>query len=386
MHHIRLAVAVALAVAWLPIVPTAHGQQSPAADVSTKGNSIDREILVGINYFAGWWEPLPNKWHRQDGSDWRSDFPERMPLLGQYNDQSTMDREIVAASTYGVDFFSILWYPSLADGRVEPNARFLERGITCFTASPEAHRMKFMIEFCNHRPFEVKTDEHWDRCVEYSVKQMRYPAYLRVGGRPVFKVHSGGGMVQQCDGDIELAKTRLDRFRRAVADAGLGEVLIGAGFHAGMKITPEHWAAELFDFSACYMDIPQLEQTEEDYPFDTLAEHTNAARQQRGNDPICYLPYMPAGWNPRPWPDKRARFALPTANQWTLELQRMKRDLSEMEKLGLPLPDGTVQKAFTIYAWNEFGEGGFVAPTAGEKYMKLEAIEQVFQSPAPEVR
>lgn len=384
MQYLRLA--IALAIAWLPTVPPAHGQQPTAADVSTKGNSDGREILVGINYFAGWWEPLPNKWHRRDGSDWRLDFPERLPLLGQYNDQATMDREIVAAAKYGVDFFSILWYPSLADERAEVNARFLERGIACFTASPEAGRMKFMIEFCNHRPFEVKTDGHWDRCVQYWVKQMRHASYLCVGGRLVFKVHSGGGLIQQCGGDVELAKTRLDRFRHAVADAGLGEVLIGAGFHAGMKITPEHWAAELFDFSACYMDIPQLEQTEEDYPFDTLAEHTNAARQQRGNDPICYLPYMPAGWNPRPWPDKRARFALPTANQWTLELQRMKRDLSEMEKLGLPLPDGTVQKAFTIYAWNEFGEGGFVAPTAGEKYMKLEAIEQVFQSPAPEVR
>ena len=57
----------------------------------------------------------------------------------------------------------------------------------------------------------------------------------------------------------------------------------------------------------------------------------------------------------------------------------MKRDLREMEKLGLPLPGGAVQKAFTIYAWNEFGEGGFVAPTAGEKYMKLEAVKRVFE-------
>jgi len=42
-----------------------------------------------------------------------------------------------------------------------------------------------------------------------------------------------------------------------------------------------------------------------------------------------------------------------------------------------------VQKAFTIYAWNEFGEGGFVAPTAGDKYMKLEAIQEVFRSRPP---
>jgi hypothetical protein len=31
-----------------------------------------------------------------------------------------------------------------------------------------------------------------------------------------------------------------------------------------------------------------------------------------------------------------------------------------------------------IYAWNEFGEGGIVAPTRGEQSMKLEAIRAVF--------
>lgn len=25
-----------------------------------------QDILVGVNYFAGWWEPLPNKWHGAD--------------------------------------------------------------------------------------------------------------------------------------------------------------------------------------------------------------------------------------------------------------------------------------------------------------------------------
>jgi hypothetical protein len=34
-----------------------------------------------------------------------------------------------------------------------------------------------------------------------------------------------------------------------------------------------------------------------------------------------------------------------------------------------------------IYAWNEFGEGGIVAPTRGEQGLKPEAIRAVFDSP-----
>ena len=56
----------------------------------------------------------------------------------------------------------------------------------------------------------------------------------------------------------------------------------------------------------------------------------------------------------------------------------MKEALSMNPSLGLPKQDGTQQKVFTIYAWNEFGEGGIVAPTKGRDYMMLECIKDVF--------
>ena len=90
-----------------------------------------------------------------------------------------------------------------------------------------------------------------------------------------------------------------------------------------------------------------------------------------------YCPFLGAGFNARPWPDARARFAFPTRDQWTIELRRVVSDLDRIGTLGLPLPGGGRQKAFTIYAWNEFGEGGIVAPTRGEGSMKLETIREV---------
>ncbi len=66
-----------------------------------------QEYLVGVYYFAGWWPQSPNKWTTA-GRDWRPDYPGRIPILGQYNDQATMNREILAAAGHGVDFFQIL--------------------------------------------------------------------------------------------------------------------------------------------------------------------------------------------------------------------------------------------------------------------------------------
>jgi hypothetical protein len=82
------------------------------------------DVLIGVAYFPGWWEAMPSKWHSRSGEDWQPKFPERIPLLGQYNCAETMNREIVAAAEHAVDF-------------------------------------------SNHPPFEVERDEDWERCISF---------------------------------------------------------------------------------------------------------------------------------------------------------------------------------------------------------------------------
>ncbi len=329
--------------------------------------------LVGIEYFAGWWEPLPNKWHTAQGKDWRPDYPERVPLLGEYNTQETMDREIAAAAEHGVDFFIILWYYNGPDGEREPHSRFLNRGVTQFMESPNARRMRFMLEFCNHPPFEVRSDAEWKECVEYWTDCMKHPSYLRIDGKPVFKVHGGHYFLQQNEG-MEGSRKRLDALRAAAREKELGELVIGCGVGANEAVPAGHWAAGLFDFTATYMDVPPVQRKEEDLPYAELIGFAEAGREKHTQDAVPYMPFVPAGWNPRPWPDPRPCFRFPAADEWKTALQRVKSQLAEHSALGLP-----GQKAFTIYAWNEFGEGGIVAPTRGRGYLMLDAIAALFR-------
>ena len=333
-----------------------------------------KDILVGVNYFAGWWEPMPNKWHGADGTDWRTKYPQRVPLLGEYNNQATMDREIKAAADHGVDFFAILWYYNGKTGEREPNARNLERGVLDFMHSSESGRMKFMVEFCNHPPYDVSTEEDWQNCIQFWITCFRHPSYLRVDGKLVFKVHGGHYFCMQNNQDLSKCRARLDALRAAVRDAGLGEMMIGCGVGGPESIFPEHWAAKLFDFTATYMDLPQQEQKAGDNPFSELQKFTEEGRAKHFNDPVPYMPYVAAGWNPRPWLDKRPCYTFPNKDEWTVALESVKKDLVTQPILGLP---GGF-KAFTIYSWNEFGEGGIVAPTQGDQYMKLEGIKAVF--------
>jgi len=353
------------------------------------GTTSGEDTLVGVNYFAGWWKELPNKWHGQGWNinqpDWRPKFPGRVPLLGEYNTQATMDLEIEAASSHGVDFFAILYYFPQPGARQAKHAPMLNRGLETFLASPNADKMKFCIEYCNAPDFSARNEKEWSDCVKVWVAAMKHPSYLRVDGRLVFKVHGISQFLKTHNHDYKLCRKRLDALRNAVRGAGLGEMIIGVGVAGQTPPLGRGWPpAELFDFTATYMCVPDIKTQETEYPYATLAQQARTTLKNRVADPIPWMPYLAAGWNPRPWtypkapPHYQRFFKFPTGKEFTDELKAMKEALEKHPSLGLPKRDGTRRKIFTIYAWNEFGEGGIVAPTKGRGTMMLDSIKHVF--------
>jgi hypothetical protein len=143
--------------------------------------------------------------------------------LGEYNTQETMDREIVAAAAHGVGFFLILRYDNGSGDSAErePNSRFLNEGLRTFMASPEAHRLGFALEYCNHPPYEVKTDPDWQACLQAWLPAFRHPSYLRIGGKLLFKVHSWHHFWRESGEDGASCRSRLNA-RQSVRTAGLG--------------------------------------------------------------------------------------------------------------------------------------------------------------------
>ena len=337
-----------------------------------------KDYLVGVTYFAGWWEGKSSKWVTNN-VDWRPEYPGRVPLIGQVNSQETMNREIIAASEYGVDFFQMLWYPCYNPDIIAPEIKHLNEGIQFFTASPENYRMRFSVEYCNHPPFAVTDIYHWKEACAEVVSYMKHPSYIRIDGKAVYKIHSIRAFITDCGNDMDKAVSWIHSLRELARNEGAGELLLGAGSWTQDDFSgiPELMAQ--FDFIQFYMGMPDKPQTE-DYSYGLLMDYAlNEAQRCAVNVPLPYLPYVPSGWNPKPWLDPRANFSLPDRTEWKKALTDMK-ELLDTNK-NLRLPDGTEagQKVLNIYAWNEYGEGGIVAPTAGDGYMKLEVIAEVFK-------
>ena len=334
-----------------------------------------KEYLAGITYFSGWWDGENNGWH-----SWLPKYPERTPLLGQFQSQETMDKEIIAASDYGVDFFQILWYPCYSPATAAPHNKHLGEGVRFFMASPENNRMSFSVEYCNHPPFAVTEENHWKEACAEVVSYMKHPSYLRVGGKTIFKIHSIRAFLTDCGNDIQTAVSWIQYLCELARKEGVGDLLLGAGSWVldDFSGIPELMAQ--FDFIQFYMGFPDNPQ-EEEYSYEYLMEFAlNEAKRCAANVPLPYLPFIPSGWNPRPWAETgNTYFNLPDKAQWKKCLSEVKELLDTNIKYRIP--DGTTegQKMFNIYAWNEYGEGGIISPTTGDGYMKLEGIAEVFK-------
>lgn len=371
-HKNKTTLIVLLLGAMFAAMPVALAQESAVTSTSIWS---DDEYLVGVYYFAGWWRDLPNKYN-VGGRDWRPLFPERKATLGEFNEQETMDAEILTAAGHGVDFFQILWYPQTGP-KSEPHQDKLNVAVDQFMASKNAHRMRFTLEYVNHPPFLLASDDEWEQGCRFWCKVMQHPSYLRVDGRPVLKIHSAHHFLEQNGNEPENVAKRIHRLRQMAEEAGLENPLIGGGVMPE-ALLPDNMA-EPYDFVTTYMDVPKLEASTGPYPYEHLlemAEKAWALYGEKSKKP--YVPYLPAGWDPRPWKDPRPSFELPDRDQWTQALSRIKAALDKHDNLGLPTKADKVQKALLVYAWNEFGEGGIVAPTAGDGTMKLECIQEVF--------
>lgn len=330
-----------------------------------------KEYLIGINYFNGWNRNDPNRWQRQ-GRDWRIDYPERVPVTGCYNDPETMYADIEAASNKGVDFFQMLWYVQKPER--EKNSRRLNDCFAHYFQCSNNHKIKFVLEFCNHPPYEILQDELWAESVAEWVEIMSHPGALKVNGKVVFKIHGLNYFFVQCGENVEKVKERIEYLRKVAKNAGL-ELLIGAGVMADAVNEREIMLSELVDYVTTYADFPRIEETEKPYPFSRLTEQAFKGRDIIVNSVKSpYVPFVMSGWYPKPWGVDCAQYAYPTKKEWIDCLQKVKNALDNNERFHI----SKGVKAFTIYAWNEFGEGGIMAPTVGWGTMKLDCLLEVF--------
>jgi hypothetical protein len=214
--------------------------------------------------------------------------------------------------------------------------------------------MKFCLLVANHQGFEIKGTASWKQAADFWMPYLKHPQYLTVDGKPLVIVFNSAG------GD----QAGFAYFQEAARNAGLPGVAIAACGDGLPQLGYTH--------RTHYNVIPGYTAGEEAHKYAELVE--SHVRAWGGSQEQPYLPEVTAGWDARPWEGPQGHGKEPgwyfpdrTPEQFAAALREA---ISWMDKH----PDQTIaERTILVYAWNEFGEGGYIVPTKGDpdgRYLK----------------
>ena len=409
------------AMIYVTTVPGVAGCPNPAdegcvvKELFGAASKLPPRTLVGVHYFAGWYPGPYSHWlYFSNRTSWTPNYPGRVPLTGNYTTNlSTVNADLIAADSHGVDFFEVLWMDPVCVGGCavgkwvrDPNLiPCTDTALAWMLNTSQWDRLngtlRFLISYSTDFdavsvPAAVgmfvgqKGLERWDSYVSTWVDAMAHSKYLKVDGRPVFKILGPSNFLDaSCEKNSSHAQFLIDRFRDFAVKAGVGNPIIGGGWVSNdLPMPSPTYQGVKYDYHGAYNGAarnPALGPCEHNYvyPFAQLDNWVNGGFWgNHSSDSVPFVPNVVSGFDPRPAEEVGAcSFAQPTVEEWRATLSRARAMVENTtNRLGFPSvasPTGVVP-AITMYAWNEFAEGGMICPTRGEGFDKLNIVKETF--------
>lgn len=327
-----------------------------AAAAVTASQSGKPRATVGAYYFDGW-AGKSDRW--RDDPAWTAlnppthltkrlieEFADRQPIWGWRDDSlAIMERQIDLAADHGIAFFAICWYWNKDPQKIEQDPK--HTGLNLFLKAKNNHRLKFCLLVANHAGFLFDGADDWAMAAEGWLPYFKHPQHVTVDGKPLVLIFNPR------NGD----KDGLARVQAIVRKAGLPGAAIAACGGGDAKLG--------FTHATHYNIVPGYAGTSEARKYAELVEAHQ--RAWRGSRDQPYMPTLSVGWDKRPWEGDRGLGQKPgwyfpdrTPAQLAAGLESA---IAWMDQH----PDQTVaERIVLLYAWNEFGEGGYLAPTKGD--------------------
>jgi hypothetical protein len=296
-------------------------------------------------------------------------YSSRRPLLGFYDllDQNIIDSQIKEAASRGLSYFAFYWYWD-THKNTEAN---VSAALVRFTTSPYKSLMKFLIA-----PIPVSgtpmTLEMWDEdVVPYMVtRYITDPSYLRTtDGRPVIvdfgwwqndTAHAAGLSYLRSATVVATGNNPLILF--VAQEVHTTADLAYAQSHLGLD------GFTCFTFGPAYPGEPYVH---------TLSQIVPTLERQNMS---FYVPCATTGEDTRIWWRVGYGFGIQPEQMLyntNITFSAFQQNLEELKNyIGGNV--SRTSKMLTIYAWNEWGEGGHVEPDAIYGYKYLDIIQSVF--------
>lgn len=358
--------------------------------------------IIGAWYFTGWFSDIRSAQWCKDmpvygwRDDWcgvrahalgadpfglNADYSSREPLLGFYDlmDQRMMDTHILQAASRGLSYFAFYWYWQSNNSAEMDSSLPLHK----FVSSVNKDKIKFIIAPMvfngEAENLAVSIDEWKNKIVPYMVDNFILDAsYLKTSdGRPViaFWTH-----FQDIATHIEAIRILKEQVRQKVGKEPV--VLI-----------PNYYDSSLINAGADGFLSFNVgpEQPAEPYS-QTLSGWLLFFAKQNFT---THIPCASVGFDPRPgftgwcYPGTSCTPFVNLLHYNTgITTEAFENHLKDVKQY-LDQNSEKTAKMLTIYAWNEWSEGGIVEPGKKQGYLYLNIIQKVFglssKAPAPDI-
>lgn len=306
----------------------------------------------------------------------REQFPERQPIWGWWEDSpEVMEQAIDQAAEGGLDSFVFSWfYPHARDAKPKTDTRHVQ----LYLNAPNRKKMRFCLMLANSR-YRIYWDD-WDRVTQILLGYFADSQYVTLGGKPLVIIHRTKNLENDLGG-AEALRECFARLQKAAQDKGLPGVAIvacvdgvrgkEADLHRALAIMQRHGYSYVTGFN--YRGGSGQPKEIHRY-MELVNEHPEIWARLARCSPMPYIPLLTSGWDRRPWeaPARPERYTWyypdRTPGQFG-ELVRLAREWIEQN------PDETSrERLMLVYAWNEYAEGGIIAPTVGNQGHYLKAL------------
>ncbi len=352
------------------------GDRPAASPIQAEGSATTKPE-VGVYYFDGW-SGGTDSFHLREPL--KGKFTDREPVWGWHdNTPAIMRQEIDLAANAGISFWCFDWF--------SPEKGFekygvLNHALNLYLQAPNRSRLGFCLMVTNSHGFSVGPKDWSARTAEW-IKFFKEPGYVTSNGKPLLIFFSPRILIESFGGPSQV-KAAFDQLRRDVRAAGLPGISLAACTRPGPD---NHW------------DDTQLIATVTAAGFDTLTYNYHGVNMQgTGNrqrfsdliagslqvwdhvverSPLPYIPLLTTGWDRRAWesPDPAAKDkGVYYPDRTPQAVQDFVQDAMQWTARH---PDHTPpERLILLYAWNEYGEGGYLTPTKKDGNAYLDAIHR----------
>jgi hypothetical protein len=341
---------------------------------SCKANDLGSDVLIGALRWDEWYDRSPEA-TVLDQPKWKSRIPffARKDARGRLQLDGDIEPVLAAESTYaramGIDYFIFGFYPDTGSWkRSRSGALALNRALSSYLALSDNSDVRFAISLNQYFPTEDLGDVS-----ETLANLISDPRYVRTqaGTAPLFVLGHDGLDLDRIFGSEQNAISVFREIRYRVEQRA----------HAKLTIILLHYEHEKADAARLKFGLDMLSTYSDFAPgegeqaFDKCINHELALWRAAEMKGLPYLPNVTIGWDSRPRGDldeasgkprvKRAWCNPPTA----VELKRL-FDAAKLAAVRVKQPFSSI----LVYAWNEFTEGGWLAPTWGEEQTRMQDV------------